>query len=652
MLHSLDKLILLAIFCWPIAAAGVIYLLRRGRRSVMAAATVQLALVVIAWLRSAAGADLEYISDWVRMGVGVDFWLRITPVSGLALLGASLCLVWAVCLPDPRDDARRRGYYEALLLVSGAQHNLLLAGDMLLMLLAVPALLAAGIAMSNRWSISARMRGDMRIFTALYVAWLVLMAATFRWAWLHYQQSGMLSFAVDDLLTFQPNVRDADGLWVMLLAGAAALFGLSGGYWIVRPLARSLPPAGRLLMTGCMRWAGTFVIMTVLLPMWPRGGEASHAPWVMLAIIAAVGLVLAALDALRRRFRDIAPIGRVIGTSGILVLILLDSPWMLLLAAALAAVELGLSIAQAWGRAGLRQIPRPARLWSAAVTAAAIAAAVAGAIGPHLWSGFEELVRLSHTVQIYTRGSAFAFEPHADTGLLSMLGLFLWVLGVLSIRPFARVPRRQTSRSLFWRLAGPVLIQLGLAMFLFDGVWNRPPPEAAPYYDVPWLTHLPRAAVYVGLHAALIVGITGSVVIYLRRGGMRLRRLEDISGIGASHPWAAAALAIAALSVFGLPLTGGFWNICILFAFRTAWHSRALLGLPLLFVLPVAGFAAVDQMQMLYRHGHNPSRPPPPACRPLDHLLRVAIAVQVTALLLLGLLPQVLMEPLRLLLGP
>jgi NADH:ubiquinone oxidoreductase subunit 4 (subunit M) len=650
LIEILDSYVLLALVAWPMAAAGGIFLLRRGRGPALAAGAMELVLACYAWIRLGVGIDLFRPIDWVRAEAGVDLALRIDPLGGLGVLVLAGVALVVLALPMPQSAGGRRGYYELLLGLLGVLMGLQLAADLGLVLAMLPAVLIVEIGLNGRFSRSSRVGRDMRRFIALYAAWLVVVVALFRWAWLHYEQAGLLSFAYDDLLTYMPAVAEADGLWTMLFAGFVCLFGLSGAFWILQPIGRRLPLGGRLLVVDAVRWTGLCLVARVLLPIWPRAGEASASPYLVLLVASAAGLVLAGISAVRRQFRHLAPAGLVLWNSGICLLLLLHEPWSVALGLAMGVAELATKMF-VLSAASLQPAQRKQLACWAVLAAAAVAGAFASVAGWQMvCSGCEALVAASRASHEIPGRAAFNHRIQATTGLLSMLGVLCWAMGVLSIRPFASGSGRASREVVIWRLSGPALIQLGLGLYLLDGVWWRMPQDVEPYMTASFLLHPVRAATFIAVHLGLVLSILAAAVGYLRLADWRLRRLDDLSGLHRAHPGVAAAIAIAALSLFAAPLTAGFWSTMTMFGMRTAWHSRSLLGLPLLFVLPISAFAAVEQIQCVYSAPSNP-RPTYVPAGWKGQAYRILIALLAAAIVLLGILPQLLATPLRAVIG-
>ena len=72
---------------------------------------------------------------------------------------------------------------------------------------------------------------------------------------------------------------------------------------------------------------------------------------------------------------------------------------------------------------------------------------------------------------------------------------------------------------------------------------------------------------YLAVYAAMNLGAFG-VLLLLDRRGMEADRVDDLAGLATRAPWAAWALATCAVSLAGLPPTGGF--IAKLYLFRAA----------------------------------------------------------------------------------
>ncbi|MGC9453637.1 MAG: hypothetical protein ACP5HU_02125 [Phycisphaerae bacterium] len=137
---------------------------------------------------------------------------------------------------------------------------------------------------------------------------------------------------------------------------------------------------------------------------------------------------------------------------------------------------------------------------------------------------------------------------------------------------------------------------------------------------------------------------------YLVRSGRRMAEPQDIRGLARKYPDVAFAAGICLISLAGLPLTGGFFARVMLLS--SAAGTGALLAM-LLFVPPMIALSAT-YLSMVLAIAFT-GRPAPhehislPGLR--GALWRAGIAAVVTALVILGILPHLLAEPLRMLTG-
>ena len=89
------------------------------------------------------------------------------------------------------------------------------------------------------------------------------------------------------------------------------------------------------------------------------------------------------------------------------------------------------------------------------------------------------------------------------------------------------------------------------------------------------------SAVFYLLAYALTSFAAWAVIIAIEPAGSEGLSLEDLSGLGKTHPWLALALLISMLSFTGLPVTMGFWGKFYLFKTAVDGHyaELALIGL-------------------------------------------------------------------------
>jgi NADH-quinone oxidoreductase subunit M len=644
LLDFLDSDILWMLVAWPVIAASAAGLLRRKTWVIPLATCVQILLAGWAALRYAMSADLDIQLEWVRVGMGADLSFEASACSlaaagalaGLGLLG------WLLWRPGDQGQA---GYAAATGGMQAALTGAVLAGDFLLLAAMATLMIFSGMMLTALWGAQRASKIELRPFGAQYVGWLMLMTVVMRIGWLHYRSAGVLSFSLGDLLAFAPPPAEWDGLWLMLLAAVLGLFALGPLMWVFGKTESLLPSGPRLLWLCGTRVAGAVVIVRCVLPLWP-GAALLPLPWawVVLGSLAAAMLAGAVIARLRSVpwSQVVYQLAGLYETGWIALAIYLGpgaGPWILALAAA-EVIVLAL-LQQRESHASTVEVPEGLRRRGSIVAAVAILGLTAALVGVCLIGG-----PLIHSRAPRLNSDNFLFFLHRspDAGLLSVVGIALWAVGIFAMGPFAR-QNRPGSREVLARLWGGPVVHVGLAMFLLDGVRRDPNPTAAGYVRWAWMSDPLRIAVLTVVHALLVMALAGCTVALLRRRGRKLEHMDELTGLAAACPREAAGLMIAGLSLFGAAPLGGFWTLGILFGLRASWHSRALLGLPLLFVLPVLGMSVLDLAGRMYDRPQQLAREATGARGMAALLLKVAIVLAIVCLVILGIVPQLLLEP-------
>lgn len=149
---------------------------------------------------------------------------------------------------------------------------------------------------------------------------------------------------------------------------------------------------------------------------------------------------------------------------------------------------------------------------------------------------------------------------------------------------------------------------------------------------------LPALMFYLAVYAVMDLGAFG-ILGTLSAPSRDLDALEDCQGLGYSHPWRGAILALCLLSLAGLPPTAGFIGKFILFQAVLQAHFVVLAVIGILSVI-IAIFFYLKVVVSLYMRPPSES----PAIPGADLPIRLAGAAILLAILWLGLYPGPLLE--------
>jgi NADH-quinone oxidoreductase subunit N len=143
--------------------------------------------------------------------------------------------------------------------------------------------------------------------------------------------------------------------------------------------------------------------------------------------------------------------------------------------------------------------------------------------------------------------------------------------------------------------------------------------------------------------STVALGVILLCVWYVRRGGYPLVSLGDLAGLYRVHSGAAFAMTVGVLCLMGLPPTGGFLGKAFVAAALMA-HGPAF-GIPVALHSLVVGFIGVSILRAMFLFGPvGEEEPTHEQHTATSQIARSAMAVGVTAMLILGLMPQALME--------
>jgi NADH-quinone oxidoreductase subunit N len=145
------------------------------------------------------------------------------------------------------------------------------------------------------------------------------------------------------------------------------------------------------------------------------------------------------------------------------------------------------------------------------------------------------------------------------------------------------------------------------------------------------------AVFYMVIYTAMTVGAFG-MLIYLSHAGFECENLDDMKGLNRRHPWYAFLMLIIMFSLAGIPPTAGFYAKLVVFQAAVAaghvWLAVAAVLLSL-----VGAFYYLRVVKLMYF-----DEPVAPSTVRMQPVGRLVLSANGLFLLILGLLPQGLME--------
>jgi NADH-quinone oxidoreductase subunit M len=746
MLETLDQHILLAVVLLPAIGAAFVALLRppRGlsRRNAQLTrfnATMftmgTLCLTAIAVSRLSTGARLGSASDWLRVGMGLDFAWGLDAISAMGALGVAIIAPAAVLASGRQIAGAGRAHFAWLLLGEACLLGAMISRDLLLLsFFADGAVVAVFLALGRRRA--SRNDPSFRWLTAQMLASGAWWVGVLHLGWVHYTKTGLMSFAFDDLLVLQLSTPQAVAIGSLLGISAA----VRAGIW---PLSRGLThalhgaPAGAatLLVGGVMK-LGVYLAVAVVLPATlPHSLDAGLGLCVALSGVALVSAILCyrrrtVLDFLAASASLIgamallgASTGTAMGTSGAMFLMIAHAVsfagLMLVLVSAVPGattaplVELvglgrrrpGLAVLEAIWLLSMVAVPGLSTFVGASMVLGAkmtairsgspwwMAVGLAGAFAVAMHTA--QMVMLVLRVLTGTRNTRAVRkpltgrrDPHHAFRALGMTTFLLAAMLIIALGAdlFEPAVTTDASRSLAtalrrdtfpggpqlqavvgpWRrVAGQGLTLLAVAGALL-AMRSRRSWGVLGWLAVVQLAGLllaaltgDRAPSFSYLTAGMRVGAVslvslllhalavGAAMLYIRRTRREpVGRLGDLAGLASSHPGPAMAIGAGMWSLAGLAPTLGAmgWVMRAGVVVSAGWPGVAV-GWAL-----VRGLSAVACIRLIAAM----LRPAPSgelfAAEPLvgwrGQLWRCAITAAVSAIVVLGILPEVLMETL------
>ncbi|MFZ5449480.1 MAG: NADH-quinone oxidoreductase subunit N [Thermodesulfobacteriota bacterium] len=149
---------------------------------------------------------------------------------------------------------------------------------------------------------------------------------------------------------------------------------------------------------------------------------------------------------------------------------------------------------------------------------------------------------------------------------------------------------------------------------------------------------LPAIMFYLAVYAIMDLGAFGLIGSF-SGGDTHLEELSDYQGLGYTHPWRAAILAVCLISLLGLPPTAGFMGKLVLFraVLNANFITLAVLGM---LTAIISVYYYINFVIHLYMHERGPGIPVPG----VDPGIGLAGALILAAILWLGILPDPLLQ--------
>jgi NADH-quinone oxidoreductase subunit N len=248
-------------------------------------------------------------------------------------------------------------------------------------------------------------------------------------------------------------------------------------------------------------------------------------------------------------------------------------------------------------------------------------------------AGFVALARL---LGLFTETRQLPFDTN------SHLPLLLWIIAVVTmcVGNMLALLQDNIRRMLAYSSVahgGYMLMGIVVACSLPD---TKGPPS---------VSGMEALLVYLVAYGAMTVGAF-AVVLYLSTPAQPVEAIDDLAGVGVSHPVTAASMAVFLFSLIGLPLTAGFAGKLLLFlgAFTAPSDSTTMRNLYQVLAVVAAVNAAIGAYYYLRVVGVMYLRTPlRPVADSRSKPTAFAAVVLAAATLIVGLYPQPLVEAAR-----
>lgn len=231
--------------------------------------------------------------EWIR-SFGISYYLGVDGISVLLVMLTTF-LMPIVVLASPSVHDRVRGYLASMLVLETAMLGTLVALDVFLFYVFWELMLAPMYFIIGIWGGKRRIYATIKFVLYTVFGSLLMLVAIFFVVWKFYEQKGMISFSLDQLVLYT-NLTRAEEIW--LFAAFALAFGIKVPIF---PFHTWLPDAhveaptgGSVVLAGVLLKMGLYGFIRFAYPLFPRGAE-FFCPY--LIALAVIGIVYGALVA-------------------------------------------------------------------------------------------------------------------------------------------------------------------------------------------------------------------------------------------------------------------------------------------------------------------------------------------------------------------
>lgn len=237
---------------------------------------------------------LQFVSDysWIP-SLGVRYKIGIDGIS-LFLLLLTTGLIPLVCISAKSIKNDLRGYLSSVLIIESAMIGTLVSLDLFLFFLFWEAMLAPMYLLIGIWGGKRRVYASIKFVLYTVLGSVLMFVAFFYVAWRFSEQSGHLSFVLQDLI--QTKLTVGEQFW--LFSSLVLAFGIKVPIF---PLHTWLPDAhveaptgGSVILAGVMLKLGIYGFLRFGYPLFPNGGES----WSdILLLLGVIGIIYGSLVA-------------------------------------------------------------------------------------------------------------------------------------------------------------------------------------------------------------------------------------------------------------------------------------------------------------------------------------------------------------------
>jgi NADH-quinone oxidoreductase subunit M len=299
--------ILTIVWLTPLVGMFLLLLIPKDNKSLIrlvanlaAFAGFLVSLPLLFWFDS-SNADFQFVErvSWIP-SLGVDYYLGIDGISLLLIMLTTVVGFLSILSSWSAIQDRVKEYYAFFLFLQAGMLGVFMAIDLFLFYVFWEVMLVPMYFIIGIWGHSRRLYAAIKFFLYTLAGSVLMLLAMLSLYYLHYEQSGTFTFALDELMrTSVPADLQMWLFWGFFIAFAIKVPMFPLHTWL--PDAHTeAPTAGSVILAGVLLKMGLYGMVRFSIPLLPEAASAESTVQII-AALSIIGIVYGALVSLMQK---------------------------------------------------------------------------------------------------------------------------------------------------------------------------------------------------------------------------------------------------------------------------------------------------------------------------------------------------------------